>query len=422
MPIAPDNSLGNLGSILGSIPGLSEAINGQTSTSSTSISNQGLNYLLQQILSGTGGLATVAGGQNTAGLYNSTVQQQSVNDLLTRSAGEVASKTATTTTQKQPTINLGQTLLQGGAGLVGSKLLTSALNSDGAVALGNSVLGALGLGGTTAAGSDAAASSLLAATTGTPFTVAGSVAPAVANASLGATGAGVAGSVGAADLGAAGAGSLGSALGATGAGALGAGLAGGLGLGGAVGAATAGGLAAGGAALGGLGGAIAGDVAASTAGIAAGAGIGAGAGAAGAAGGVAAAGGIGDTLAALATALAWVVCTELASTGEMEYETYQKAAPDFITRMRLKPSAVRGYHYWAVPYTRLMRRKDWLGKLARACMRPIANGRAALINGKPNFWGYVTFIVIEPICTMLGNTVARKSQNWKSLYSQNQEK
>jgi hypothetical protein len=408
MAIAQDNTLGNLGSILSSIPGLAEAINGQTTTSNTSISSQGLTYLLQQILSGTNGLAAVAGAQNTAGIYNSTVQSQMVDQLLANSAGEVASKDATTTTTKQPTINLGQTLLQGAAGLIGTKVLSKGVDS-----LGQSLSSALGIGDTTTAGGDAAASSLLSATTGDSGAFAGSGVTAGASSAVAdstALAAGGADSLGT-GLGAGVASSIGNAIGGTGVGAIGAGLGSALGITGAAeGAGATAALSAGGATLGGLGGAVAGDVAADTGGIAAAMGIG------DAAAGAASAGGIGSALATIGSVLAWVVCTELTTTGEMDYGTYTKAAPDFIRRQKLKPSAVRGYHYWAVGYTRLMRKKGWQGKLARRVMRPIANGRARMINGEPNFWGYFTFLVIEPICSLLGNTVARKPQNWQSLY------
>jgi len=411
MAIAADNSLGNLGSILQSIPGLAESVNGSTTTTNSSISPQGLQYLLTQLLSSNQGLAAVSGGQNTAGMYNSTVQSQMVNQLLTNEAGEVASKDATTVATKAPTLNLGQVLLQGAAGLIGTKVLTKGVDS-----LGNSLGSTLGIGtGETTAGGDAAAGSLLSSTTGSgagAFTGAGSTAGmtgAVANA----TTAGAAAS----DAGAAGAGVAGgldSAVGATGAGAIGSALGSTLGItGAATAASTAGGLAAGGATLGGLGGAIGGDVAASTAGIAAAEGVG------DAAAGAGASEGIGDAI--MAGIAAWVVCTELESTGEMSHETYSNAAPDFVQRMRLKPSAVRGYHYWAVPYTRLMRRRDIIGRIARTVMKPIANGRAEMINGRPNFFGYLTFLVIEPICSILGNTVARKPQDWKSLYSKSGE-
>jgi hypothetical protein len=420
MAIQQDNTLGSLAGILGSIPGLAEAIGGKTTTSSTSMNPQGMTYLLQQILSGTNGLASVASGQNTAGMYNSTVQTQMVNDLLARSAGEVASKQSTTTQQVQPTINLGQTLLQGAAGLIGTKIL-----SKGVDTLGSSVSDALGLTGgaaegvSSAAGSAAAGANLLSAAGGgaDAFSI-GSVPGAVANAAIEGAGASV-GAGGAGTAGSAATAGLSSAVGDTATGALGSGLASALGIGGtagAVGAATAGGLAAGGATLGGLGGAIAGDVAAATSGIAAGAGVGA-----GAAGAAAAGGGLADALASVGAILSWVVCTELEIQGELDHATYQKAAPDFVSRMHLKPSAVRGYHFWAVPYTRLMRRKNLVGRIARAAIKPLAKGRADFINGRWNLTGWITFNVLEPICSLLGNTVARKPQNWKSLYKQGEK-
>lgn len=415
MAIAQDNSLGNLAGILGAIPGLSEAVNGGTTTTSNSgISSAGLSALLNQLLSSNQGLAAVAGGQNTAGLYNSTVQTQMVNDLITREAGEVQAKGPTTTTQtKQPTLNLGDTLLQGAAGLIGTKLLSKGVDS-----LGSTVADALGLGATTTAGGETAGASLLSATGATPaaFSTAGSVPAAIANAAIASpatAGAGATAAGAAADTGA---GITSGAIGATGAGALDAGVAGALGAttAGAVGAATAGGLAAGGATLGGIGGAIGGDVAASTAGIAAAEGVGTGVGAA------AAGGGIADALASIGAALAWVVCTELEVQGVMPYETYQKAAPDFVSRMRLKPSAVRGYHYWAIRYTTIMRRKDWIGKLAVAAIKPLATGRADYINGRWNLRGWITFAILEPICSFIGRTVARKSapDSWKKLYKE----
>lgn len=417
MPIAQDNTVGNLGSILGAIPGLSQAVNGSSETTTSSgISSQGMSALLQQILSGTNGLASVAVGQNTAGLYNSTVQQQSVNDLLTRASGEVAAKGPTTTTAvKAPTINLGQTLLEGAAGVVGSKAINSGLST-----LGSTVSDALGItGGSSAGGLGSAGAAISGASPFSAVSGAGATGGFAVPASAG-LGIGSGTGVGAGAAGAAGTGvGAGGLAGATGAGAIDAATAAGIGAAaagtaGAVGAATAGGLAAGGATLGGIGGAIAGEVAASTAGIAAGAGVGAAAAGAGAAG---ASSGIGAALTA-AVAL-WVICTELEAGGEMSYDTYKKAAPDFISRVHLKPSAVRGYHYWAVPYTRVMRRKDWIGRFARAAIKPLALGRADYINGRWNLAGWITFNICEPVCSFIGNTLARKNTgSWKSLYKQ----
>ena len=424
MAIQQDNTLSSLGSILGSIPGLAEAIGGKSTTVSNSgISSAGLSALLNQILSSNQGLASVAGGQNTAGLYNSTVQTQMVNDLLTRSAGEVAAKGPTsTTTQVAPTISLGQTLLQGAAGLIGSKIL-----NKGVGALGDTLSNALGLGeaaGTNLStalgvpqflmpGATSATESAAMGAVPSVFAQTGSVTGAGVDASLGGLGTTISNASGITS-------STGALSGAAG-GALDAGLAGAIGAGtaGATAAATTGGLAAGGATLGGLGGSIAGDVASSAADIAAAEGVGnagllAGEAALGPAGAFMA--GASSLMAPVIDEVAWVVCTELAAQGEMNHALYQKAAPDFIARTRLKPSAVRGYHYLFVPFTRVMRRKDWIGRLAVRLVKPLAIGRASYIAGRWNVCGWLTFAICEPICSFIGRHFVKKDPDWKSLY------
>ena len=427
MAIQQDNTLSSLGSILNSIPGLAEAIGGKTTTTSNSgISSAGLSALLNQLLSSNQGLASVASGQNTAGLYNSTVQTQMVNDLLTRTAGEVQAKGPTsTTTQVQPTVNLGQTLLQGAAGLIGSKIL-----NKGVGALGDTLSNALGLGG------DAAAGTNLSTALGVPQFLMPGAGSATESAAMGAVPSAFAQTGGVGSVGASAStggldatlsnasgltSSTGALSGATG-GALDAGLAGAIGAGtaGAVGSATAGGLAAGGATLGGLGGSIAGDVASSTADIAAAEGIGnagllAGEASLGPAGAFMA--GASSLLEPVVDAVSWVVCTELTVQGEMDHALYKKAAPDFIARTKLKPSAVRGYHYLCVPFTRIMRRKDWIGRLAVRMVKPLAIGRAEYISGRWNICGWITFNICEPICSFIGRHFVKKDPDWKSLYT-----
>ena len=105
----------------------------------------------------------------------------------------------------------------------------------------------------------------------------------------------------------------------------------------------------------------------------------------------------------------------------MPSHVYHSASHNFTAKMKLKPSAVRGYHYWAVPYTRIMRKKNFIGRMSRAIIRPLAIGRAQYIAGNKNFIGWFTFSVLEPICSLLGNTLARKPQNWKSLYQRGGE-
>ena len=99
---------------LGSVQQLYDMISGKTTTTTGgnvskvetgSMDQAGMNAMLQSALSSTSGLAAVAGGQRTAGGYGSATNQMLVNDLLTRSAGQIAqgntTKTTTATTTPQ---------------------------------------------------------------------------------------------------------------------------------------------------------------------------------------------------------------------------------------------------------------------------------------------------------------------------------
>ena len=71
---------------------------GTTTTVSKNVSQDAINAAIRKQLESAQGLASITGGEKTAGLYNSTVAQQLVNDLMSRTAGEAAANTASTTT------------------------------------------------------------------------------------------------------------------------------------------------------------------------------------------------------------------------------------------------------------------------------------------------------------------------------------
>lgn len=127
MATAP-NGIDNLQGLLN----LYSSARGSTSssTSQSNISDAGVNQILQQILSGTNGLAAISSGQKSAGAYNSSTNQMLTNDLLSRTAGEVAKlKAGTTTTQTTP-------------GKIGGKdLLTLAALAGGKSLLGPTISG-----------------------------------------------------------------------------------------------------------------------------------------------------------------------------------------------------------------------------------------------------------------------------------------
>lgn len=90
-----------------------ETSSGGTTTKQTILSQDVLNAMLQSALEQNGGLADVVSGQRQAGLYNSTVNTQLTNDLVSRLATQTAvagAPTVTTTpktTVKQATQGLG---------------------------------------------------------------------------------------------------------------------------------------------------------------------------------------------------------------------------------------------------------------------------------------------------------------------------
>lgn len=147
---ANSSSLDSLINLLGSFKGTS-----QTSSTQSNVSSEGVNAILQQILGSANGLASVAGGQKSAGLYNSSTNQLLTNDLITRTAGEVAKQQAgsTTTNKTSAKISGGDVLgilaLSGAKNLLGPTVSGIAKKS-GAGNLGQSLANSLGLGDSTA--------------------------------------------------------------------------------------------------------------------------------------------------------------------------------------------------------------------------------------------------------------------------------
>lgn len=97
-----------------------------TQTSSTGLNNSTVLGLINQILGSTQGLSSLLAGQANSGMYNSTVNSQLANDLLSRVttqvAAEAAPKTTTTTTQKANLMNSGSNLGTLGALMAGKYL------------------------------------------------------------------------------------------------------------------------------------------------------------------------------------------------------------------------------------------------------------------------------------------------------------
>lgn len=105
-PIPQVDTFGNINNLLALISGKPGSTTTSSQTTKGNISQEGVNSLIQQILQGTQGLGAVTSGERSSGLYNSTTNQQLVNDLLARTTAAVAEKQAgTTTTSTQTTKN-----------------------------------------------------------------------------------------------------------------------------------------------------------------------------------------------------------------------------------------------------------------------------------------------------------------------------
>lgn len=109
-----------------------------------------------------------------------------------------------------------------------------------------------------------------------------------------------------------------------------------------------------------------------------------------------------------------VICTHFFRRGMFERDLW-RADLEF-TFQNLSPKTVRGYHVWAIPYVRLMRRS----KLAEAIMYPLAKARAVELahqmgkREKGSFFGKIVRLVGEPICFAIGHFVEQKE--WESLW------
>jgi hypothetical protein len=148
---------------------------GETTSTSNKLDPAAVQAMLKTILEGSQGLASIAGGDHSSGIYNSTTQQQLINDLLARSTAAIAEKQQTTTQTKSPTsitstksgtvqktsaaIDPAQLLEHAATGYIGNRILKSSgllAHLDKGIDAGvKGITDALGI--TTSAGAQAAA-------------------------------------------------------------------------------------------------------------------------------------------------------------------------------------------------------------------------------------------------------------------------
>ena len=94
-----------------------------------------------------------------------------------------------------------------------------------------------------------------------------------------------------------------------------------------------------------------------------------------------------------------VICTELLSQGRFPAELYNHpvALAHFI---KLPQETVEGYHAWAVPVVRWMKRSPMLSKI----LLPIVLARyLQIIYGQRSLLGSLTIYLGQPICYLIGS-------------------
>lgn len=107
-----------------------------------------------------------------------------------------------------------------------------------------------------------------------------------------------------------------------------------------------------------------------------------------------------------------VICTHMFETGRMTCEEYHTnhVAPK-------SPAELRGYHFWAIPLVKYLRKNTFIGrKLIAPIFYSLAYGRAAWYHEKYTFAGFVAVKVIQPLCGILGTYFILDEQNPGELY------
>jgi hypothetical protein len=119
-----------------------QTTSGGTQTTKTDLSPDAVQALINKMLQDNSGLASISAGQKSAGMYNSNTNSLMMNDLLTKVASETALKSAPTTVTASPTsvsntnvskaqVDPMTALLTAGAGVLGKKLLNGVFSNGG---------------------------------------------------------------------------------------------------------------------------------------------------------------------------------------------------------------------------------------------------------------------------------------------------
>lgn len=122
-----------------------------------------------------------------------------------------------------------------------------------------------------------------------------------------------------------------------------------------------------------------------------------------------------------AVAAAWIICTELNKQCRLPNRWYIHGAKEFASYDEF---GKQGYYIWAIPSVQHLRKHP--DSLYSKFLEVIFNARAEYLSAKAGqkkarktVLGFVTTHGLYWMCWTLARTVARKPQNWQSLYLQN---
>ncbi len=103
-----------------------------------------------------------------------------------------------------------------------------------------------------------------------------------------------------------------------------------------------------------------------------------------------------------------VICTELLRQGMFPADMY---AEKCLRTSAIPDSVIRGYHFWAIPYVRLMRKSPLATRFIAPFALAWAGDRTAFA---PSVMGKILRIVGEPVCHLIGLFV--KKADYSKLY------
>jgi len=111
-----------------------------------------------------------------------------------------------------------------------------------------------------------------------------------------------------------------------------------------------------------------------------------------------------------------VICTELYRNGHIDHKVW--AADIQYSRKNFSEQTMRGYHYWGIPFVRLMQKSKLISNLVKHPTRWFAEDIAYRMGvlSKPNHKGWIIReVIFRPACYVIGFFTEQK--DWKSLWN-----